>query len=70
MRPFMYEITDYLLDQVKDSKRIDVILDYAFVLPILVISKMLGLPDEDRNLLKQWSDELLLLVFGAVKMLW
>ncbi|USK35906.1 hypothetical protein LIT25_11775 [Bacillus sp. F19] len=66
----MYEITDYLLDQVKDSKRIDVILDYAFVLPILVISKMLGLPDEDRNLLKQWSDKLLLLVFGAVKMLW
>jgi cytochrome P450 len=28
---------------------------------------MLGLPDEDRDLLKQWSDDLLLLVFGAVK---
>ncbi|WP_078428061.1 cytochrome P450 [Alkalihalobacterium alkalinitrilicum] len=67
MRPFMYEVTDYLLDQVESAKKMDVIRDYAFVLPILVISKMLGLPDEDRGLLKQWSDDLLLLVFGAVK---
>ncbi|OLO36337.1 hypothetical protein BTR23_15820 [Alkalihalophilus pseudofirmus] len=67
MRPFMYEVTDYLLDQVESAKKMDVIRDYAFVLPILVISKMLGLPDEDRDLLKQWSDDLLLLVFGAVK---
>jgi cytochrome P450 len=67
MRPFMNEITDYLLQQVESTRKMDVIRDYAFLLPILVISKMLGLPDEDRDLLKQWSDDLLLLVFGAVK---
>jgi cytochrome P450 len=67
MRPFMNEITDDLLDKVESSKKMDVIRDYAFLLPILVISKMLGLPDEDRDLLKQWSDDLLLLVFGAIK---
>lgn len=67
MRPFMFEITDYLLDKVEESKKMDVIRDYAFMLPILVISKMLGLPDKDRDQLKRWSDDLLMLVFGAVK---
>ena len=58
-----------LLDNVSESGSgggtVDLIREFAFPLPAVVIAQMLGVPPEDRNLFKEWSDQLTALVFGA-----
>lgn len=41
-------IADELLNQVEDQPSMELIQDYAYPLPIIVISEMLGLPSEER----------------------
>lgn len=65
MEPSIETITNELLDQI-DGAEIDILSDFANSLPILVISEMLGLPSEDRYMIKKWSDDLMLLIFGAL----
>ena len=55
LRPRVQEIADELLDQVQDRGRVDVVEDYAYPLPINVISEMLGVPREDRAQVRAWS---------------
>ncbi len=43
----------------------DVITDFAYPLPAVVIAEMMGVPPSDRDLFKDWSDDLMVLVFGA-----
>jgi cytochrome P450 len=45
-----------LLDAVQDRGEMDLIDDYAFPLPITVIAELLGVPAEDRNNFREWSD--------------
>jgi cytochrome P450 len=54
-----------LVDDLRDRESVDLIHDFAFPLPAVVIAQMLGVPPEDRNLFKEWSDQLTSLVFGA-----
>ena len=65
LRPRVEEIVTELLDAVADKGTMDVIEDLAFPLPVMVICEMLGVPAEDRDLLKGWSDEIVL-TLGAV----
>lgn len=65
MRPFVQKTVDSLLDAVQANGRIDIIHDFAYPLPILVIARMLGLPAEDRVLFKKWSDDLFA-ILGSV----
>jgi cytochrome P450 len=55
LRPRVQEIADELLDQVQNRGRVDVLEDYAYPLPINVISEMLGVPREDRAQVRAWS---------------
>ncbi|MCM2677455.1 cytochrome P450 family protein [Alkalicoccobacillus plakortidis] len=55
LRPRIQELADELIDQVKDKGRMDLVKDYAYPLPINVISEMLGVPKEDRANLQIWS---------------
>ncbi|MFD7523346.1 cytochrome P450 [Paenibacillus chitinolyticus] len=50
-------ITHELLDQVSETGRIDLIRDFSYPLPVIVIAEMLGIPSEDREQFKHWSDE-------------
>ena len=56
------QIADELLDQVEERTRrtgrreMNLIDDYAFPLPITVISEMLGIPYEDREDFRRWSN--------------
>lgn len=50
-------LADQLLDAVQGAGRMDVIRDFAYRLPIIVISELLGIPAEDRTQFKQWSDD-------------
>jgi cytochrome P450 len=56
MRPRVQAIADVLLDAVQDKGEMDLIDDYAFPLPITVIAELLGVPTEDRNRFREWSD--------------
>src|SRR5262249_1415510 len=47
LRPRIQEIADQLLDAVAARGQMNLIDDYAFPLPILVIAEMLGVPSED-----------------------
>ena len=56
MRPRVQAIADTLLDAVQDRGEMDLIDDYAFPLPIIVIAELLGVPAEDRDRFREWSD--------------
>jgi cytochrome P450 len=58
MRPQIQEIVDELICKVRDTGVIDIILDLSCPLPVLVISKMLGVPAKDSSKLAKWSNEL------------
>ncbi|HLF28994.1 MAG TPA: cytochrome P450 [Anaerolineae bacterium] len=57
MRPHVQRVVDNLLDAVEADGEMDVIHDLAYPLPIVVIAELLGLPLEDRQRLKTWSDD-------------
>jgi cytochrome P450 len=57
MRPHIQKLVDDLLDRRKDAGSMEFIADFAFPLPATVIIELLGLPPEDRDLLKRWSDD-------------
>ncbi len=55
LRPRVQQIADELLDAVQAQGRMDLIADFAFPLPITVISEMLGIPAQDRHKFRAWS---------------
>lgn len=55
MRDRVQAIADELLDAVQQRGHMDLIDDYAFQLPFLVIAEMLGVPIEDRSRLREWT---------------
>jgi cytochrome P450 len=52
-------ITDELLDAIQDQKEVDLLETFAFPLPIIVISEMLGVSSADRNQFRIWSNMIL-----------
>jgi cytochrome P450 len=56
LREHIVGIADRLLDAVADRPEIDVIGDFAAVLPAIVTAEMMGLPTEDHPVLKAWSE--------------
>jgi cytochrome P450 len=55
--PFIQRFVDDVLDTVGPRGRMDVIRDLAYPLPATVIAEMLGVPHEDRDRFKRWSDD-------------
>jgi cytochrome P450 len=58
LRPHIQHIADELLDQVQDQGQMDLVHDFAYPLPINVISDMLGVPQADRPQIRVWSEAL------------
>ncbi|GHO56613.1 cytochrome P450 family protein [Ktedonobacter robiniae] len=58
LRPSIQHIADELLDRVQDQGHMDLVHDYAYPLPINVISDMLGVPKKNREQIRQWSEAL------------
>ena len=46
-----------LLDEVKDQNEFDLMSNLAALLPTVVIAEMIGVPTEDRQQFKEWSDK-------------
>ncbi len=57
LRPRIEAIVQELLDQAATNGHLDVIRDLAYPLPVIVIAEMLGVPTEDREQFKRWSDD-------------
>ena len=56
LRPRIQEIVDWLLDEVQKRGETDLVMDLAYPLPVIVIAELLGVPPEDRDKFKHWSD--------------
>jgi cytochrome P450 len=52
------QIVDELLERLELDTPIDVIREYAYPLPAIVIAELLGLPAEDREQFRAWSTEI------------
>lgn len=59
------EIVEELVEELRDKGEADIVRDLAYPLPAIVIAEMLGVPTEDRGRFKDWSEDILVLVFGA-----
>ncbi|MBA9028906.1 cytochrome P450 family protein [Peribacillus huizhouensis] len=59
MRDRIQEITDDLLDEIAKKDSMNLIDDLAFPLPIIVICEILGVPSEDRDKFRIWSNSLI-----------
>lgn len=58
-RPPIQTLADALLDRVQGQGQMDLIEDYAFPLPMNVITRLLGIPAEDQALFRRWSTVLI-----------
>jgi cytochrome P450 len=57
MRPVVEKYVDELLGALEGRRTIELIRDFAAPLPVSVIAEMLGVPVEDRERFRHWSDE-------------
>jgi cytochrome P450 len=60
LRPRIEVIADELLDRVAAGGAMDLVDDFAFPLPITVIAELLGIPVEDRDRFRSWSNTFVL----------
>jgi cytochrome P450 len=58
LEPRIAEVTTELLDATGGSRRLDLIDELAYPLPVIVIADLLGIPSSDRALFRQWADAL------------
>lgn len=58
LEPRIEEIANALLDKAAGRGQIDFVKDFSYPLPVIVIAELLGIPSEDRDRFKHWSDEI------------
>lgn len=58
MRTHIQAIVDGLLDAAAPAGRLDLIADLAYPLPVTVIAELLGLPADQQEQFKRWSDDI------------
>ncbi|MEA3318786.1 MAG: cytochrome P450 [Bacillota bacterium] len=56
LRPTIVEMANYLLDGRKGKVEHELIRDFAYSLPVMVITELIGVPKEDRERFRVWSD--------------
>jgi cytochrome P450 len=56
MRGEIDRITEDLVETFQAGQQIDVVDDFAYPLPVTVICRLLGVPQEDEPLFRAWSD--------------
>ncbi len=57
LRPRIAEIVAHLLADIRSEGRADLVASLAYPLPVIVIAEMLGVPPEERDRFKRWSDD-------------
>lgn len=62
LKPRARQIAEDLLDDVEHRASFDLMEALAFPMPVIVIAEMLGVPPEDRERFKVWSNDIALSV--------
>lgn len=60
LKPRIEAIVEELLDSVDGEEQFDLIDSFAFPLPVIVIAEMLGVPAQDLEQFKDWSNDIVL----------
>jgi cytochrome P450 len=55
IRPEILKIADGLLDRLEERAEMDLVEEFAFPLPVMVIAAILGVDPEDRPLFREWA---------------
>ena len=55
LRPHIQQIVDGLLAKTRDAHAMDLIEEFAYPLPVIVICEMLGVPVADHERFKGWG---------------
>lgn len=58
LRPRIHGIVDKLVDHASDLREFDFLATLAEPLPVTVIAELLGIPEQDRHLLRPWSADI------------
>jgi cytochrome P450 len=66
IEPRIAAVVDHVLD-LPASGEVDVVRDLAYTIPAMVIAEMLGVPPDDRDLFRAWSDDITMLVFEGAR---
>lgn len=56
LAPRIAGLTNELLEGIEERGTADLVQELAYPLPVIVISELLGIPAEDRDRFKRWSD--------------
>ena len=62
-RPRIQAIVDELLADIEPGKTVDFIQAFAFPLPVMVVSEILGFPRDDRDQIRLWTHDVALPFF-------
>jgi cytochrome P450 len=57
LEPRMHAIADQLMDEALAAGAVDFVQAMTYPLPVIVIAEIIGVPAEDREQFKRWSDE-------------
>jgi len=68
LEPRIRAVATTLVDRIVDRGQLELVADFAYPLPVMVIAEMLGVPAADRPRFKQWADGLLTGSVGLLEM--
>lgn len=57
-RPRVRAIVNDLLDKLEPKRRMELVHEFAYLVPLTVILELLGAPSLDRELIKEWSEQI------------
>ena len=58
LEPRMVEIAESLLDEALAQRKVDLVQALTYPLPVTIIAEIIGVPTEDSERFKHWSDKL------------
>ena len=62
LSPRIEDTVGELLDALAGKSRFDLMREFAYPLPVIVIAELLGIPAQDRDRFRGWSDDIALVV--------
>ena len=66
LEPQIRRYTDGLIDAFVAAGRAELIHQFAYPLPIQVVFRLIGIPEEDMDQIKEWCGDRVLFIFGKV----
>lgn len=59
------KLIDEMEERLKSGQAVDLVSEFAFQLPVIVIAELLGVPSEKRAIFKKWSNDITIAFSGS-----